>query len=316
MYWLKLVRWQNLIIVFLTQLLAWGCVMLPIESYSNQVLLLQWHNFLLLAISTVLIAAAGYIINDYFDIKIDIINRPQKVILEKRIPLRMAIIAHTVLNVIGILLAASVARQVGHYSLVLLQVGCTVKLWFYSTTFKKQFIIGNVVVALLTSFTIITLMLYEPAIQYFATQPPFIVTPQNKIPNPVWVLGIYTCFAFTLTWMREIVKDMEDFKGDAQEGCVTMPIRWGLLRSSRFTQAIGIITLVPLITGAIKLLMADWILLGVYTIVTLAAPIIGLIIYLPTKATSKHYNDCSRWLKIIMVAGIGSLIIYYFQAHA
>ena len=316
MYWLKLVRWQNLIIVFLTQLLAWGCVMLPIESYSNQVLLLQCHNFLLLAISTVLIAAAGYIINDYFDIKIDIINRPQKVILEKRIPLRMAIIAHTVLNVIGILLAASVARQAGHYSLVLLQVGCTVMLWFYSTTFKKQFITGNVVVALLTSFTIITLMLYEPAIQYFATQPPFIVTPQNKIPNPVWVLGIYTCFAFTLTWMREIVKDMEDFKGDAQEGCVTMPIRWGLLRSSRFTQAIGIITLVPLITGAIKLLMADRILLGVYTIVTLAAPIIGLIIYLPTKATSKHYNDCSRWLKIIMVAGIGSLIIYYFQAHA
>ena len=99
MYWLQLIRWKNLVIVFLTQLLAWACVILPIKGYSNIPLLLSSEYFLLLSLSTVLIAAAGYIINDYFDIKIDIINRPEKLVLEKRIPLKFAIVMHSVLNV-------------------------------------------------------------------------------------------------------------------------------------------------------------------------------------------------------------------------
>lgn len=316
MYWLQLIRWKNLTIVFLTQLLAWACVILPIKHYSDQTLLLNGRNFLLISLSTVLIAAAGYIINDYFDIKIDVINRPEKMVLEKRIPLKFAIVMHTVLNVIALLMAAYVARDAGHYSWLVLQLVCTVLLWFYSTHFKKQFMIGNVVVALLTAFTIITLMLYETGMHYLAMQSAFIITPGNKIPNPVWVLGIYTCFAFTLTWMREIVKDMEDFKGDAQEGCITMPIQWGLLKSARFTQALGIVAIIPLIIGAVKLINADWIVLGIYTIVSLALPILVWMYYLPRKATSHHYHLMSRWLKIIMLSGIGSLIIYYFQAHA
>lgn len=316
MAWLKLVRWQNLVIVFLTQLLAWACVILPMQQYSVTPLLLSYHNFLLIGISTVLIAAAGYIINDYFDIKIDIINRPDKVILEKRIPLKLAIVMHSVLNVVGILLAAIVARQGGHYSWLILQLSCTILLWFYSTSFKRQFMTGNLVVALMTSLTIVTLMLYETHLHYYFDQPKFISVSKGLIPNPVWVLGIYAYFAFMLTWMREIVKDMEDFKGDAQEGCVTMPIKWGLLRSVRFTQALGILTILPLVVGSIKLFNAHWEPLAIYTLVALALPIAVWILYLNTKATTAHYHKASRWLKIIMVAGIGSLILYYLQAHA
>lgn len=316
MYWLQLIRWKNLVIVFLTQLLAWACVILPIKGYSNIPLLLSSEYFLLLSLSTVLIAAAGYIINDYFDIKIDIINRPEKLVLEKRIPLKFAIVMHSVLNVTALIMAAYVARAAGHYSLLALQLACTILLWFYSTHFKKQFMIGNVVVAILTALTIVTLMLYEPGLRALSAEAAFITNTTNKIPNPVWVLGIYTCFAFTLTWMREIVKDMEDFKGDAQEGCITMPIQWGLLRSVRFTQALGVIAIIPLIVGAVKLINANWIVLGIYTIVLLALPIMVWMYYLPKKATSVHYHTMSRWLKFIMLSGIGSLIIYYFQAHA
>jgi 4-hydroxybenzoate polyprenyltransferase len=316
MHWLKLIRWQNLLIVFLTQMLAWACVILPAQHYSEIPLLLHFNNFLLLSLSTVTIAAAGYIINDYFDIKIDIINRPDSVILEKRIPLRMAIIAHTVLNFTGLILAAVVARRGGHYSWLLLPIGCSVLLWFYSTHFKRQFMTGNVVVALLTSFTIIVLMLYEPAIHYYTIQPPFIPAENKTIPNPAWVLGIYTCFAFTLTWMREIVKDMEDFKGDANEGCITMPIKWGLERSARFTQVLGLLAITPLLFGAIRLINAQWFVLGIYTIVLLALPVAVWTLSLNRKATTQHYHAMSRWLKIIMVSGIGSLILYYFQTHA
>jgi 4-hydroxybenzoate polyprenyltransferase len=296
-------------------MLAWACVILPLQNHTEVSLLLKPVNFLLVSLSTITIAAAGYMINDYFDIKIDIINRPDTVILEKRIPLRMAIIAHTVLNIFGIIMAAIVARNAGHYSWLLLQIGCSAMLWFYSTHFKRQFISGNVVVALLTSFTIIALMLYEPAIHFYLTQPPFIPSGGNSIPNPAYVLGIYTCFAFTLTWMREIVKDMEDFKGDANEGCITMPIQWGLKRSTRFTQVLGLISITPLIFGATKLLNAQWYALSIYTLVLIALPIAIWIFFLNTKATTQHYHSMSRWLKIIMVSGIGSLILYYFQTN-
>jgi 4-hydroxybenzoate polyprenyltransferase len=296
-------------------MLAWACVILPLQNHAEVSLLLKPANFFLVSLSTITIAAAGYIINDYFDIKIDIINRPDTVILEKRIPLRMAIIAHTVLNISGIIMAAVVTRRAGHYSWLILQIGCSVMLWFYSTHFKRQFISGNVVVALLTSFTIIALMLYEPAIHYYLTQPPFILSGSNSIPNPAYVLSIYTCFAFTLTWMREIVKDMEDFKGDANEGCITMPIKWGLQRSTRFCQVLGLIAITPLIFGATKLINAQWYVLGIYTLILLALPVAIWTFSLNAKATTQHYHTMSRWLKIIMVSGIGSLILYYFQTN-
>lgn len=315
MVWLRLVRWQNLIIVFLTQLLAWGCVIWPMRHYSPVPLVLRWNNFCWLSISTVLIAAAGYIINDYFDVKIDMINRPEKLILEKRIPMKWAIVVHTILNGIAIFLGLIVAKRAGHYSFIALQLTCSLLLWLYSTTFKRQFVTGNVVVSLLTALTIVALMLYENAIRFYLGQDFFIETGYALIPNPVWVLGTYAYFAFMLTWMREIVKDMEDFKGDAEQGCVTMPIKWGLLRSARFAQVLGLLTVIPLAIGAIKLLKEEWYTLGIYTLVGLALPILIWMYYLPQKATTKHYGKESRYLKIIMVLGIVSLVIYYFQTN-
>lgn len=315
MAWLNLVRWQNLIIIFLTQLFAWGCVIMPMQHYSPVSLVLNWNSFLLLSLSTVLIAAAGYIINDYFDVKIDIINRPEKLILEKRIPMKLAIVVHTALNIIAIMLAIAVAKRAGHYSFIALQLGCTLMLWLYSTTFKRKFMSGNVVVSVLTAFTIVVLMLYENAIRFYIGQDFFIHTGYSLIPNPVWVLGTYAYFAFMLTWMREIVKDMEDFKGDAEQGCVTMPIKWGLLRSARFSQLLGMLTVLPLVIGAVKLLREQWYVLGIYTLAGLALPILVWMYYLPQKATTKHYHLQSRGLKIIMVLGVVSLIIYYFQTN-
>ncbi|MCB9047074.1 MAG: geranylgeranylglycerol-phosphate geranylgeranyltransferase [Chitinophagales bacterium] len=315
MAWLQLIRWQNLIIVFLTQLFAWGCVIIPMQNYSPEPLVLTWNNFLLLSLSTVLIAAAGYIINDYFDVKIDIINRPEKLILEKRIPMKLAIVVHTIFNITAIALAIVVARRAGHYSFLAMQLGCTIMLWLYSTTFKRQFVTGNVVVSILTAFTIVVLMLYESAIRFYLHKDFFIHGGQGLIPNPVWVLGTYAYFAFMLTWMREIVKDMEDFKGDAEQGCVTMPIKWGLLRSARFAQVLGLLTVIPLVIGAVKLLREQWYVLGIYTLLGLAMPVVVWMYYLPKHATTKHYGNESRYLKIIMVLGVISLVIYYFQTH-
>lgn len=315
MAWLKLVRWYNLLIIFLTQLFAWALVILPMQEHAGD-LLLSATNFSLLAVSTVLIAAAGYIINDYFDIKIDAINRPDRVVLEKRIPLKSAILMHTILNILGIFLALVVARRGGHYSWILLQLTCTALLWFYSTHLKRQFMSGNVAVALLSAFTITALLLYEPALHSYISQPALIRTAASVVPNPVWVLGVYTFFAFMLTWMREIVKDMEDFKGDAEQGCVTMPIKWGLQKSEWFTQVLGTLAIIPLLNAGIKLLMSGWEILGIYTLSALVVPLTIWIIALGKKTTQQHYHAAATQIKGIMVLGIFSLIIYYIEAHA
>lgn len=316
MAWLKLIRWNNLIIILLTQLLVWACVIAPIGRMSEVPFLLDAGNLLLLSLSTVLIAAAGYIINDYFDVRIDNINKPDKMVLERIIPRRLAIIMHTVLNIVALLCAAAVARKGGHYSWPFIQFGCSLLLWFYSTHFKRQFITGNLVVALLTALTIVVLLVYEPGLYSYFHSAAFVLQGEKVLANPVWVLGTYSYFAFVLTWMREIVKDMEDYRGDEAEGCVTMPIKWGLKKAGDFAGVLGVFVLVPLLMAAGTLLLHyDW-ALGVYVAVALVIPIVLWLFFLPRRATTAHYGQASRYLKMIMVSGIGSLIIYYLEANA
>lgn len=307
MDWLRLIRWKNLLIVFFTQLLVWYSLIYDSTHFGG---LWAITDFLPLAVSTVLIAAAGYIINDYFDIKIDIINRPEKVVLEKKIPLKTAIIAHTLLNIAGMLLAGFVAVRAHHVEWLLVQVVCITLLWFYSTDFKKQFITGNVVVALLTALTILVLQVYEPGISSHLRLKSLrtIIPPVIK---PAVVLYSYAFFAFMLTWMREIVKDMEDYIGDAEEGCVTMPIKMGLPFSTSFIRVLGAITLLCLGGIVYYLYQVHHTYLATHVLATICIPLAGWCIFIGNNNTTAHYHTASNRLKIIMIVGIGSLLIYY-----
>lgn len=269
--------------------------------------LLNTTNFLLLSLSTVLIAAAGYIINDYFDIRIDLKNKPEKVVVGKVISSRTSIIAHTVLNVAALLMAGYVAMQAHHYEWPLLQVGCTLLLWIYSTTLKRRYIIGNIAISLLTALTIVTLMAYEPTLQEHES---------GSIPGslPVWVLSVYAYFAFMLTWIREIVKDMEDMDGDESEGCDTLPIRKGLQFATLFTMGLSLLVMLPLIAATFYLFRFGFNLLGYYIIVALVVPMVIWCMYIGRGFTARHYAKASRGLKVIMLLGILSLLLYYYQS--
>lgn len=283
----------------LTQFLVWWCVLLP-----ETPVVLNFLNFVLIAISTALIAAAGYIINDYFDIKIDLINRPEKVVLEKVIPRKQAIVFHTALNVIALGMAGYVAVYAHHYEWLLVQVACTLLLWFYSTHLKRQYLTGNLAVALLTALTILVLYIYETALHNAA----------NKL--PVWVLGIYAYFAFMLTWVREIVKDMEDFIGDEAEGCVTMPVKRGLKYAGNFSLMIAVLVIIPLLVASYFLYRYHFGLLSVYVIALLVIPLALWAMYLTKNTTPKHYHSSSRWLKVIMLLGVCSLLVYQYQLNS
>lgn len=302
-HWLRLVRWKNLLIVAGTQALAWACVIWPLRG--QRALVLLPGTFACLMLSTVCIAAAGYLINDYFDIKIDAINRPQKSILENPVHRRRAIIAHGVLSGVGLILAAIVAFRAGRPLGVLWQAGTVVLLWFYSTHFKRMFLVGNVVVAFLTGLTVALLPLFEPAVQADTGSGP---------DSPFAILAGFAAFAFLLTWMREIVKDAEDLKGDAAEGCDTMPIRWGLLQAMRFTQGIGGVALAALSLAATVLLRTGLWLAGTWLVIALAVPLLVWLLQLPRLATTPHYARASRRLKLLMLAGLFTLVLLRLNA--
>ncbi len=312
--WFTLIRWKNLLIILCTQMLIWACVILPASRTWEGLppLLLTPFHFSLITISTLLIAAAGYIINDYFDIRIDMINKPDKMVLEKKIPRRMAIVMHTVFNLLGITLAWYVAHQRSAYEWLTVQILVTFLLWLYSTKFKQQFMIGNVVVALLTALTILTLVVYEPAMHVFLKKPIFEKEAAGFLHlNPLWLLGVYAYFAFILTWIREIVKDMEDLKGDMQEGCDTMPIRWGLKTTTHFTQLLSVLAILPLLLSSYCLIATHNYTLGIYTFIALVIPLAVWIYFLNKQSSTRHYARQSTAIKLIMVAGIGSLIVNF-----
>jgi len=307
MHWLKLVRWKNLAIIFTTQLLAWYCVILPLHP----VLLLP-ANFLLLSLSTVLIAASGYIINDYFDVRIDAINKPDDMVLGKIIPRRIAIIVHFLLNIIAFAMAGLVAYRAHNLFLISVQISCTILLWYYSTMFKREFIIGNVVVSLLTALTILTLVIYEPTMGEIAGLNVFRLKGHDSS-LPFWVLMVYAWFAFMLNWIREIVKDMEDFAGDAQDGCKTMPIVKGLKYSTHFITVLTVLVFAPLVFSGIELWTHNHVLFSVYVFMMLVLPVVAWLVHLHRSTGARHYMLSTRGLKLIMLMGIFSLIIYYFQ---
>ncbi|MES1161033.1 MAG: geranylgeranylglycerol-phosphate geranylgeranyltransferase, partial [Bacteroidota bacterium] len=176
-----------------------------------------------MSLSSVLIAAAGYIINDYFDLNIDRVNKPDKLVVDKIIKRRWTILWHWILSGLGVLLGFYVSWKLRNPIVGLANLGCVVLLWFYSTTFKRKLLIGNVIISLLTAWVILVLYTCEFSLQ------------ELRDPARHYILSrlfkfaiVYAGFAFIISLIREVVKDIEDMEGDARYGCRTMPIVWGV----------------------------------------------------------------------------------------
>jgi 4-hydroxybenzoate polyprenyltransferase len=234
--------------------------------------------FLIVA-STVMIAAAGYIINDYYDIKIDLINKPDRVVIGKTITRRYAIFFHTVISVTGVGMGLLINWKVGAVNFVSVFL-----LWLYSNNLKRLPLIGNLVVSLLTGLSIFLLsFLYE---QYL----PLVMT--------------YSLFAFFMTLIREIVKDMEDMKGDTTFGCRTLPIVWGIRKTKSFLYGTILVFSFLVLWLDYQQLKISWI----YFIPLLFVPMSILFYRLLKADTKKEFFQLSQLCKIIMLLGICSMI--------
>ncbi|HSC39845.1 MAG TPA: geranylgeranylglycerol-phosphate geranylgeranyltransferase, partial [Chitinophagaceae bacterium] len=230
---LRLIRWPNLVFIVLTQFLFYYCILLPTYQTMgmDHALYLSWKAFRLLVASSVLVAAAGYIINDYFDLNIDQVNKPDSIVVQKIIKRRWAIFWHLGLSAAGLVLTLYVCRLTGNWLVAPANLLCVLLLWFYSTTFKRKFLIGNVIIALLTAWVV--LVLYTSELDLLAlTRNAVYRQAFNKVFKAAMLYG---GFAFVISLIREVVKDMEDIAGDEKYGCRTMPIVWGIPSSKVFT---------------------------------------------------------------------------------
>jgi len=163
---LRVFRYQNLLIVALTMYLMRFGVIQPLLAQKGFALQMSEWFFLLLVLSTVFITAAGYVINDYFDTKTDLVNRPLRVVVGRQLSRRAAIFTHWLLNSIGFVLGLAVSFYINRPFFAMGFFVIPGILWFYSTTYKRQFLVGNIIVALLTALVPLMTILFELPLLY------------------------------------------------------------------------------------------------------------------------------------------------------
>ncbi len=299
----RLVRIKNLIIVALFQILIRYGLIIPILNHYGYNQALSDFRFSLLVLSSVLLAASGYIINDYFDIKIDRINRPDKMVIGKKIKRREALFLHVILTFCGVFIGLIISYFSRKETWAFMFLIIPVFLWYYSTTFKRQGFIGNIIVAGLTALVGILVV----SIEFGSLERVHGSAILNSKACSVawfWTLG-FSFFAFITSLIREIVKDMEDMQGDKIEKCKTLPIAIGIKYSKIFVSLITVVTLFCIwgIFFYIDRLRDSWIA-AIYFGVLITLPYLISLFYLYKAKSSKEYHNLSTLYKLIMLAGV------------
>jgi len=262
-------------------------------------------ELLLLISATLCIAAAGNIINDINDVETDTINKPNKVIIDKSVSEKTAYNLFIALNVAGVGLGYYLSNAVGRSGFFSLFVIISVLLYVYSTYLKQLFLIGNLVVSALVALSVLIVSVFELIPN---------ITEQNQAIQLVYFKTIlnYALFAFILNFIREIAKDAEDIEGDADLGMRTLPIVIGKKKTNVVLLGLSLIPLISL-----SLYIANSIyknqMAVVYFLVFSIAPLLYLCIKVISSETKKDYAYIGNLLKLIMVFGMLSLLLYTYS---
>lgn len=271
----KASRIPSLAIICVTQVLS---ALFLIDDYPEKYSMIQSLNFNLLISSTLMVAAGGFIINDYYDQKIDMINRPKKVIVGTKFRRRLAMLSHLILSFTGIAIGFLVDVKIGA-----IHIFSTGGLWFYSNHLRRLPIIGNLTISFLTSLTILIVAVF------FQRHEPLIY--------------IYSLFAFLTVFIREIIKDIEDVKGEAAAGCQTIPVVWGIRGAKVFIYLIlagGGFFLVSFLIAIDSQLVRYYFLFLI--------PVFGWFIYkLALSDRQKHYIQLRSITNLIILSGLVSM---------
>jgi len=286
----KLIRIENLFLMALVLYVANDYI------YRKEMVALSPINLWILILSTISIGAGGYVINDYFDLKIDKVNKPNEVVLEKTIHRKAAILWHLFFSIIGMTGGIYLAYLSGHLSLSSIQLASIVLLLIYSNILKKIFILGNITISLLAG-----LLPILPYIYINAQHPHLSIITANALLS-------LCAFAFFTTLIRELIKDIQDIEGDSIGGRKTIPIVWGFLASKIiifFLLFLLIIFLLPFVVYYYwqRDYLSFW-----YHILLLILPTLIMMLLTIFYQHPKQFSTLSLLMKLVMLLGV----IYYY----
>lgn len=300
----KLIRWKNLLMIALVQYLIKYALLLPFTEYHGVITTLNHFHFALLVIATILIAAGGYVINDIYDLQTDAINKPEKMIINKKISEKDGFTLFIVLNIIGVGLGFYLSNYVGTSALFVIFFTSSALLYIYASALKQMPLIGNIVVSAVVALSIITIGVFElfPVMNY-----------QNTGVQMLFlnIIRDYAIFAFLISLIREIVKDIEDIDGDYKAGMQTLPIAIGRERSTKVAFVLALLTLFVVVYYVITYLFKQQLVLG-YFLILIIAPLIYVCIKLFNAEQKSQYQHISFILKLVMLTGMLSLALYKF----
>lgn len=300
---IKLIRYQNLLMLAFMQLVF----RFGFFKFQNIPLALNDWQYGLLVLSTVLLAAGGYVINNILDQETDSINKPNNVIVGNSISETKAYNIYVALNCVGVGIGfylSNVIEKPGFASVFIL---IAASLYFYATSLKQMVLIGNVIVASLLAFSVIIIGIFD---LYPATQE----GNQQQMALIFSILLDYALFTFILNFIREIVKDLEDVNGDYNQGMNTLPIAIGINRTSKIVFALSFIPIL-----AILFYINNYLFQLQFATLYLMLSVVGPLLYFTFKIwnakTKNDFHKLSLLLKWILLFGIVSVVVITLNMH-
>ena len=295
---LNLIRWKNLLLIVLVQTLIKYALF---DSFGIAITLSNLQ-FIILVLATICIAAAGNIINDIYDIETDLVNKPNTVIIGNQISERSALNLFIALNIIGVGLGFYLANAIGKSGFAAVFVIISALLYIYASYLKQTLLVGNIIISALVGMSIIIVGLFDllPAI-----------TPLNQQTQlPIFKIVLdYALFAFIINLLREMVKDIEDIDGDYKAKMKTLPIVIGRERAGKLVFILSLFPLFAVIYYLVLYLykqpLAVW-----YFLILIIAPLLYFTIKSFSAETKPELNHLSNTLKLIMLFGVLSLLLY------
>jgi 4-hydroxybenzoate polyprenyltransferase len=272
----------------------------PILDYQEKGLIISHIDFFLLVLSTVCIAAGGYAVNDIEDVAIDSINKPSRVIIGPKIKEDTANNFYTAITFIGVAFGFYLSFVKDIRLVGFIQIFSAGFLYFYATTYKCIPLLGNVIIGLLTAMTALLVIIAEPAAM--------------EDPAVLMFIGSYMVFAFAMTLLRELVKDLEDQKGDSTCGCKTLPVMIGSIPVKIFTGLISLSITTALIWIQISTKQWQAMLSFSYVTALVTIPLLILSFLIFRAKEIKDFARCAVLSKMIMFTGIISIVIFYFSS--
>lgn len=304
---LSFIRWPNLVIIILSMVFIRWFLILPELGIEKG---MSSAEFVVLLLSVLFITIGGYIINDYFDMDADRINKPGKNLVGVNISVNMTINLYYFFSALGVIGGLLLSWWVGEINFGLIFLFTVGILWFYSKRYKCQPLLGNLVVAFLSALSFGLVWLFD----FFAlkSSPELFTTAQSNFIFVNKLVLIYMGFAFLSSLFREVIKDMEDVEGDGRMGCRTLAVTVGIAKAKTYSFVVGVVLLLFVLWVHYFLFtLSLFYMTGYFVIIDLL--LVVMLVKLYQASDVVDFSNLSGLSKLFMLLGILSMVMFYFE---